>query len=75
MLVPDSKLISPAEIEERIQSIYRQRNAECEKGPRRTRSGESRPEWQNAHMEKLNKFDLRADALNKRIKALRAEAQ
>src|SRR3546814_8490719 len=53
----DSNLLSPADIEDRIQSIYRQRAAEIDKGPRRPRSGESRPGWQDAHTDRLTKLD------------------
>src|SRR3546814_11163838 len=69
MLIPDSKLVSPADIEDRIQSIYRQRAAEIDKGPRRTRSGESRPGWQDAHTDRLTKLDLRVDTLKARLRS------
>lgn len=70
MLVPDAKLVSKTDIEERIQSIYRQRAAEVDKGPRRTRSGETRPDWQDSHRAKLAKFDARVDALRARLRSL-----
>ena len=68
--VPDSKLVSPADIEDRVQSIYRQRAAEVEKGPRRTRTGESRPGWQDAHLRRLEEFDRRVDALQSRLRSM-----
>src|SRR3546814_7099792 len=58
-----------ADIEDRIQSIYRQRAAEIDKGPRRTRSGESRPGWQDAHTDRLTKLDLRVDTLKARLRS------
>lgn len=70
MLVPDAKLVSQTDIEERIQSIYRQRAAEVDKGPRRTRSGETRPAWQDSHRARLERLDFRIDALNDRLKRL-----
>ena len=70
MPVPDSKLVSPADIEGRIQLIYRQRAAEVDKGPRRTRSGESRPGWSDAHTDKLKKFDRRVEALQSRLRSM-----
>src|SRR3546814_18046061 len=60
--VPDKNLVSPKDIEDRVQSIYRQRAAEVEKGPRRTRTGESRPGWQDAHRRRLETFARRVDA-------------
>src|SRR3546814_17324897 len=65
--VPDRNLVSRKGIEDRVQSIYRQRAAEIEKGPRRTRTGESRPGWQDAHCRRLAQFDSRVDAPQSRL--------
>ena len=69
-LIPDAKLEARADIIERLQSIQRQRNAECDKGPRRTRSGCMRPEWQDKHIAKLLSLDARHDTLSKRLAAM-----
>src|SRR3546814_20955916 len=68
--VPDRNLVSRKDIEDRVQSIYRQRAAEIEKGPRRTRTVESRPGWQDAHCRRLEQFDRRVDALQWRLRRM-----
>lgn len=69
-LIPDSKLATAAEIETRIQSIYRQRNAECERPLHDRRTGVTRGGAAERQMEKLRKFDARIDALRARLKMI-----
>lgn len=69
-LIPDSKLSTAVEIEARIQSIYRQRNAECERPLHDRRTGVTRGGAMQRQMDKLRKFDARIDALRARLKAI-----
>ena len=69
-LTPDSKLTTAAEIEARIQSIYRQRNAECERPLHDRRTGVTRGGAVQRQMDKLRKFDARVDALRARLKTI-----
>jgi hypothetical protein len=69
-LIPDSKLATAADIEARIQTIYRQRNAECERPMRDRRTGVARGGAMQRQIDKLRKFDARVDALRARLKTL-----
>jgi hypothetical protein len=69
-LTPDSKLATTADIEARIQSIHRQRNAECERPLHDRRTGVTRGGAVQRQLDKLRKFDARLDALRARAKAL-----
>lgn len=69
-LIPDSKLTTAADIEARIQNIYRQRNAECERPMCDRRTGVSRGDATQRQMEKLRKFDARVDVLRARLKTI-----
>jgi hypothetical protein len=68
--VPDTKLDCPEAIKARLISIQNQRARECEKGPRRKPNGEMRPEWQDLHIEKLQKLDARWDKLRAKLSKL-----
>jgi hypothetical protein len=67
-LTPDTKLTTPADIEARIQSIYRQRNDECNRPLHDKRTGVTRGNAMQRQMDKLAKFDRRVDALRARLK-------
>lgn len=69
-LIPDSKLATAADIEARIQAIYRQRNAECERPMHDRRTGVTRGAAMQRQMDNLRKFDARVDALRARLKSL-----
>lgn len=71
-LVPDSKLMTIADIEARIQVIYRQRNAECERPLHDKRTGVTRGGAAQKQMAKLAKFDSRVSALRSRIREMAA---
>ena len=69
-LIPDTKLTTAADIEARIQSIYRQRNDECNRPMHDRRSGVTRGGAMQRQMAKLAKFDQRVDALRARLKTI-----
>lgn len=69
-LIPDSKLMTAADIQARIQTIYRQRNTEAEHPMQDRRTGVTRGGAAQRQMDKLRKFDARVDALRARLKQM-----
>lgn len=67
-LIPDSKLETAADIEARIQSIYRQRNDECNRPLYNKRTGVTLGGAMERQMTKLIKFDNRVDALRAKLR-------
>lgn len=71
MLIPDSKLETATDLQDRLQSIFRQYSVECDKGAR-DRRGNSTPALQDKHTAKLKKLDDRATTIKARLRAMGA---